>query len=167
MEKIKQFFAAPTNLQRLALLSLLSMFISHIILLSANGSDSKGEIDLFVVIVGVFILLFVVGWSTLNGVHNPKFVSRTIGTILASFEIHRIIYSVIWPKRLDELREPTFQVFAILLIVALLYQSLVGSPVTSIFIVLREQSVKQYKSLPKLLPSITTVLAKTKKINSK
>ncbi len=168
MEKIKQFFAAPTNWQRLALLSLLSMFISHIILLSAKSSEPKGQIDLFAVVVGVFILLFVVGWSTLNGTHSPKFVSRTIGTIFASFEIHRIIYSYIWPKRLDELREPTFQIFAIFLIFTLLFQSLVGETMSNIFIMLRDKVNKEFKlKFPKILLLINTTLTKIKKIDSR
>ena len=92
MEKLKQFFAAPTYWQRLALLSLLSMFISHIILLSsqAQAPESKGEVDVFAIVAGAVILLFVVGWSALNGTSSPKFVSRTIGVVCASFEIHRL-----------------------------------------------------------------------------
>ncbi len=140
MEKIQQFFAAPTYWQRLALLSLLSMFISHLILLSAQGSASKGEVDIFAVVAGAVILLFVMGWSALNGSSDTKFISRTIGVVCASFEIHRLIYSCIWPEKLNEIEEPTFYIFAIILIIGLLIQSLTGKTASDFFILVRSKS---------------------------
>jgi hypothetical protein len=137
MDKLKQFFASPTQWQRLALLSLLSMFISHLILLGSQASGSSGGIDVFAVVAGAVILLFVVGWSALNGTSNTKFVSRTIGVVCASFEIHRLAYSFIWPEKLNELGAPTFQVFAIVLIVGLLLQSLTGKSPSDLMMALK------------------------------
>lgn len=167
MEKLKQFFAAPTYWQRLALLSLLSMFISHLILLSSRvqSAESKGEVDIFAVVAGAVILLFVVGWSALNGTSNPKFISRTIGVVCASFEIHRLGYSFIWPKKLDELGQPTFQVFAIVLIVGLLVQSLTGKTASDLALMIKEQTNKLNKiKLPKIMVQKGSTLTTKKEI---
>lgn len=145
MNKIKQFFANPTHWQRLAILSVLSMFISHLILLSRQGSKSDGEIDFFAVIAGAAILLFVVGWSALNGASDTKFISRTIGVVCASFETHRLGYSYIWPEKLNELEEPTFYLFGIILIVGLLIQSLFGKTVSDYLAIIHSQLVKLKK----------------------
>ncbi len=164
MEKVKQFFASPTHWQRLALLSLLSMFISHLILISAKGADSKGEVDLFAVVAGAVILLFVVGWSALNGTSSTRFISRTIGVVCASFEMHRLIYSFIWPEKLDEFSEPTFHIFAIVLIVVLLVQSLTGKSTTDLLTLLKEKDYKDYKvNLPKVLPKVSIAIQKKSK----
>ncbi len=144
MNKIKQFFANPTHWQRLAILCVLSMFISHLILLSRQGK-SDGEIDFFAVIAGAAILLFVIGWSALNGASDTKFISRTIGVVCASFECHRLGYSYIWPDKLNELEEPTFYIFGITLIAGLLIQSLFGKTVSDYLMIIHSQAVKLRK----------------------
>ncbi len=153
MEKIKQFFAAPTQWQRLALLSLLSMFISHLILLSSQSSGASNEIDIFSLVAGAVILLFVVGWSALNGTSSPKFVTRSIGVVCGSFEIHRLAYSFIWPKKLNEMEAPTFQVFAITLIIGLLLQSLTGKSLSDLLVGIKEKLQRGNKAtLAKVVP---------------
>ncbi|MCG8333549.1 MAG: hypothetical protein MJE63_03470 [Proteobacteria bacterium] len=153
MEKIKQFFAAPTQWQRLALLSLLSMFISHLILLSSQASGSSDEIDIFSLVAGAVILLFVVGWSALNGTSSPKFVTRSIGVVCGSFEIHRLAYSFIWPKKLNEIEAPTFQIFAITLIIGLLLQSLTGKSLSDLMVGIKARLQRENKAkLTKVVP---------------
>jgi ABC-type polysaccharide/polyol phosphate export permease len=165
MDKIKRFFANPTHWQRLAILSVISMFISHLILLSMQGAKSNGEVDFFAVIAGAVILLFVVGWSALNGSSDTKFISRTVGVVCASFEIHRLGYSYIWPEKLNELQEPTFYVFGIILIAGLLLQSLFGKTVSDCLVMIKEkaQQLKTIK-LPKIAgkSSVATTLLNSK-----
>ncbi len=168
MDRIKRFFASPTQWQRLAILSVLVMFISHVILLSRQGSKSDGEIDFFAVIAGAAILLFVVGWSALNGACDTKFISRTIGVVCASFETHRLVYSYIWPDKLNELEEPTFYLFGIILIAGLLVQSLFGKTMSDYLAMVHSQIIKLKKgSLDKMMSKSSVAMTKVDSTNDK
>lgn len=141
--KIKAFFSNPKAWQRLILLSLLTMFISHLsIRISGSG------FDVFTLIFGGLILAFVIGWSSFNGEVDLFFLGRSFGVVITSFELYRMFYSYLYPEVLDVMGTATgdFKGFTIILGSGFYIQSLVGKTIVSM---IRETEFKPSFNLPR------------------
>ncbi len=127
LQSIQNFFSKPTSWQRITILAVLAMFISHLSIKEGGG------VDYFTVFCGLLILAFVVGWSSLNGDLNLKFAGRSIGIIASTVELHRIAYSIAYPEKLEESGGAiSFQIMGISLMLLLFLKCLTGKSIMSL-----------------------------------
>jgi len=133
-EHIKLFFSNPTAWQRLVLLSVLTMFLSHL----SIRTDGSG-FDVFTLVLGGLILAFVIGWSSFNGELDLLFLGRSLGIVITSFELHRVGYSLIYPEFLDEMGTAAlqFKSLSLLLFFGFYAQCMAGRTIVAIILGLK------------------------------
>lgn len=128
-ELFNRFYSSPRPYQRLIVLSVLTMFLSHLSVRTVGSG-----FDLFMTVFQVMILGFIVGWSWFTGDFTLKFFFQIAGIFVCSIETHRLIFSRFYPNTLDVMGSATldYKIISIVFILFFYVTCLTGKSVYDI-----------------------------------
>lgn len=87
---LQQLYTAPTIHQRLAVLTVLTVFLSHMQMLLSHRAQ-PGTTDGMITGIGVAFLVFILGWSSFAGSDDIGiYLTRGAAVMITSFLLHRI-----------------------------------------------------------------------------